>query len=83
MKFPEFDFTTLVQLIGPASTTALLGSIESFCPRPAPMAWRTPGMIQNQELIGQGIAKHRGTVVRRFCRDGGHRAHRHKYPRWG
>ena len=56
LQWPTVDFTTFIQLIGPAFTIALLGAIESLL-----SATVADGMAQirhdpNQELIGQGIA---------------------------
>ena len=56
LGLPAVSFTSVVQMIGPAFTIALLGSIESLL-----SATVADGMAQtrhdsNQELIGQGIA---------------------------
>ena len=56
LQFPVFDFTTLVQLIGPAFTIALLGSIESLLSATVADGMANTQHDPNQELIGQGIA---------------------------
>jgi len=55
-QFPVFDFTTLVQLIGPAFTIALLGAIESLLSATVADGMANTHHDPNQELIGQGIA---------------------------
>jgi sulfate permease, SulP family len=56
LQFPAFDFTTLVQLIGPAFTIALLGAIESLLSATVADGMADTHHDPNQELIGQGIA---------------------------
>jgi SulP family sulfate permease len=56
LQFPAFDFTTLVQLIGPAFTIALLGAIESLLSATVADGMANTRHDPNQELIGQGIA---------------------------
>jgi SulP family sulfate permease len=56
LQFPTFDFTTLVQLIGPAFTIALLGAIESLLSATVADGMANTRHDPNQELIGQGIA---------------------------
>jgi SulP family sulfate permease len=56
LQFPAFDFTTLVQLIGPAFTIALLGAIESLLSATVADGMANTRHDSNQELIGQGIA---------------------------
>jgi len=55
-QFPVFDFSTLVQLIGPAFTIALLGAIESLLSATVADGMANTHHDPNQELIGQGIA---------------------------
>lgn len=55
LQFPVFDFTTLLQLIGPAFTIALLGSIESLLSATVADGMANTHHDPNQELIGQGI----------------------------
>jgi SulP family sulfate permease len=55
LQFPIFDFTTLVQLIGPAFTIALLGAIESLLSATVADGMANTHHDPNQELIGQGI----------------------------
>jgi sulfate permease, SulP family len=56
LQFPAFDFTTVVQLIGPAFTIALLGAIESLLSATVADGMANTRHDPNQELIGQGIA---------------------------
>jgi SulP family sulfate permease len=56
LQFPAFDFTTLVQLIAPAFTIALLGAIESLLSATVADGMANTHHDPNQELIGQGIA---------------------------
>jgi SulP family sulfate permease len=56
LQFPAVDFTTLVQLIGPAFTIALLGAIESLLSATVADGMAGTRHDSNQELIGQGIA---------------------------
>jgi SulP family sulfate permease len=56
LQFPAFDFTTLVQLLGPAFTIALLGAIESLLSATVADGMANTRHDPNQELIGQGIA---------------------------
>jgi sulfate permease, SulP family len=56
LQLPAFDFTTLVQLIGPAFTIALLGAIESLLSATVADGMTDTHHDPNQELIGQGIA---------------------------
>jgi SulP family sulfate permease len=55
LQFPAFDFTTLVQLIAPAFTIALLGAIESLLSATVADGMANTHHDPNQELIGQGI----------------------------
>jgi sulfate permease, SulP family len=55
-QFPAFDFTTVVQLIGPAFTIALLGAIESLLSATVADGMANTQHDSNQELLGQGIA---------------------------
>jgi sulfate permease, SulP family len=55
IQFPAFDFTTIVQLIGPAFTIALLGAIESLLSATVADGMANTQHDSNQELIGQGI----------------------------
>jgi sulfate permease, SulP family len=55
-QVPVFDFTTIVQLIGPAFTIALLGAIESLLSATVADGMANTHHDPNQELIGQGIA---------------------------
>ena len=54
-QFPVFDFTTIVQLIGPAFTIALLGAIESLLSATVADGMANTHHDPNQELLGQGI----------------------------
>ena len=54
-QFPAFDFTTVVQLIGPAFTIALLGAIESLLSATVADGMANTQHDPNQELLGQGI----------------------------
>jgi SulP family sulfate permease len=56
LKLPLFDFTALLQLIGPAFTIALLGAIESLLSATVADGMANTHHDPNQELIGQGIA---------------------------
>ena len=56
LQFPVFDFSTIVQLIGPAFTIALLGAIESLLSATVADGMADTQHDSNQELIGQGIA---------------------------
>jgi sulfate permease, SulP family len=55
-QLPVFDFSTLVQLIGPAFTIALLGAIESLLSATVADGMANTHHDPNQELIGQGVA---------------------------
>jgi sulfate permease, SulP family len=55
LQFPVFDFTTVVQLIAPAFTIALLGAIESLLSATVADGMAGTHHDPNQELIGQGI----------------------------
>jgi sulfate permease, SulP family len=55
-QLPVFDFSTLVQLSGPAFTIALLGAIESLLSATVADGMANTHHDPNQELIGQGIA---------------------------
>jgi sulfate permease, SulP family len=55
-QFPVFDFTSIVQLIGPAFTIALLGAIESLLSATVADGMANTQHDSNQELLGQGIA---------------------------
>jgi sulfate permease, SulP family len=55
LQFPAADFTTVVQLIGPAFTIALLGAIESLLSATVADGMANTRHDSNQELIGQGI----------------------------
>lgn len=56
LQLPVVDFTTIVQLIGPAFTIALLGAIESLLSATVVDGMAGTRHDSNQELIGQGIA---------------------------
>lgn len=56
LQWPAVDFTTIVQLIGPAFTIALLGAIESLLSATVADGMAGTRHDPNQELIGQGIA---------------------------
>jgi SulP family sulfate permease len=56
LQLPAVDFTTIVQLIGPAFTIALLGAIESLLSATVADGMAGTRHDSNQELIGQGIA---------------------------
>jgi len=53
---PEFEFSGIVKLIGPAFTIALLGAIESLLSAVVADGMAGTRHDSNQELIGQGIA---------------------------
>ena len=55
-QLPVFDFSTLVQLTGPAFTIALLGAIESLLSATVADGMANTHHNPNQELIGQGVA---------------------------
>lgn len=55
-NFPEVSFQRMVQLIGPAFTIALLGSIESLLSAVVADGMTGTKHDSNQELVGQGIA---------------------------
>jgi SulP family sulfate permease len=55
-QLPAIDFSTLVQLSGPAFTIALLGAIESLLSATVADGMANTHHDPNQELIGQGIA---------------------------
>jgi SulP family sulfate permease len=56
LQWPAVDFTTIVSLIGPAFTIALLGAIESLLSATVADGMAGTRHDPNQELIGQGIA---------------------------
>jgi SulP family sulfate permease len=56
LQLPDVDFTTIVQLIGPAFTIALLGAIESLLSATVADGMAGTRHDSNQELVGQGIA---------------------------
>src|SRR6202034_616896 len=53
---PVFDSTTIVQLIGPAFTIALLGAIESLLSATVADGMANTHNDPNRELLGQGLA---------------------------
>lgn len=53
---PEFTFSDMVQLIGPAFTIAMLGAIESLLSAVVADGMAGTRHDSNQELIGQGLA---------------------------
>jgi SulP family sulfate permease len=53
---PEFSFSHMVQLIGPAFTIAMLGAIESLLSAVVADGMAGTRHDSNQELIGQGLA---------------------------
>jgi SulP family sulfate permease len=56
LHLPLIDFASIVQLIGPAFTIALLGAIESLLSATVADGMAGTHHDPNQELIGQGIA---------------------------
>jgi SulP family sulfate permease len=56
VQFPAIDFTTVVQLIGPAFSIALLGAIESLLSAVVADGMANTRHDPDQELIGQGVA---------------------------
>ena len=56
LQVPTIDFATIIQLIGPAFTIALLGAIESLLSATVADGMSGTRHDPNQELIGQGIA---------------------------
>jgi SulP family sulfate permease len=56
LHLPMIDFASIVQLIGPAFTIALLGAIESLLSATVADGMAGTRHDPNQELIGQGIA---------------------------
>ena len=56
LQLPTIDFATIIQLIGPAFTIALLGAIESLLSATVADGMSGTHHDPNQELIGQGIA---------------------------
>jgi SulP family sulfate permease len=56
LQLPLIDFATVIQLIGPAFTIALLGAIESLLSATVADGMSGTRHDPNQELIGQGIA---------------------------
>lgn len=55
-RLPEFSLNHLIELVGPAFTIALLGSIESLLSAVVADGMANTRHQSNQELIGQGIA---------------------------
>ena len=56
-ELPDFNWTTVKQLLIPTLTIALLGAIESLlCARVADNATEFPRHDPNQELMAQGVA---------------------------
>jgi sulfate permease, SulP family len=55
-KLPSFNVTSILDLIGPAFTIALLGAIESLLSATAADGLAGTRHHSNQELIGQGLA---------------------------
>lgn len=53
---PDFSFSNMVQLIGPAFTIAMLGAIESLLSAVVADGMAGTHHDSNQELIGQGLA---------------------------
>jgi SulP family sulfate permease len=70
LQLPAFDFTTLVQLIGPAFTIALLGAIESLMSATVADGMTNTHHDPNQELIGQGIANFAAPLFGGFAATG-------------
>ncbi|QDX82690.1 sodium-independent anion transporter [Denitratisoma sp. DHT3] len=56
LTWPELSLSTVVKLIGPAFTIALLGAIESLLSAVVADGMAGTRHDSNQELIGQGIA---------------------------
>ena len=56
LQLPVIDFATIIQLIGPAFTIALLGAIESLLSATVADGMSGTRHDPNQELVGQGIA---------------------------
>jgi SulP family sulfate permease len=56
LSLPVIDFATVIQLMGPAFTIALLGAIESLLSATVADGMSGTRHDPNQELIGQGIA---------------------------
>ena len=55
-SMPEMDFSSVLKLLGPAFTIALLGSIESLLSAMVADGMSGTKHDSNQELIGQGVA---------------------------
>ncbi len=56
LTLPEFSFSQIVQLIGPAFAIAMLGAIESLLSAVVADGMSGTKHDSNQELVGQGIA---------------------------
>jgi SulP family sulfate permease len=70
LSWPAFDWPSISQLVGPAFTIALLGSIESLlCARVAD-AVIEDRHDPNQELMAQGIANIASPLLGGFCATG-------------
>ncbi len=67
---PALDFGTVVALIGPAFTIALLGAIESLLSATVADGMANTHHDSNQELIGQGIANLAAPLLGGFAATG-------------
>lgn len=55
-SLPQFSFTQIIQLVGPAFAIAMLGAIESLLSAVVADGMAGTKHNSNQELVGQGIA---------------------------
>lgn len=55
-SMPDMDFSSILKLLGPAFTIALLGSIESLLSAMVADGMSGTKHDSNQELVGQGVA---------------------------
>lgn len=67
---PEVSFARLIELIGPAFTIALLGSIESLLSAVVADGMAGTRHNSNQELVGQGLANIAAPLVGGFAATG-------------
>lgn len=56
LQIPPFTMTTIIELIGPAFTIAMLGAIESLLSAVVADSMANTKHNSNQELVGQGLA---------------------------
>ncbi|KPJ91400.1 MAG: hypothetical protein AMJ55_11895 [Gammaproteobacteria bacterium SG8_15] len=65
-RFPSFDFTVFLQLLGSAIAISLIGFMEAISIAKAMAARTRQHLDANQELIGQGLANTVGSLFQSY-----------------